>query len=95
MGGFMAGAGVLIAHLGLEVMPARLRGTTLVMCLAGALTLGLMSYFVLHSDFRWLLVVPPILWAAGVVGSTHALKPDSGCEPYESAARMAAELHGP
>jgi hypothetical protein len=67
MGGFMAGAGVLIAHLGLEVMPARLRGTTLVMCLAGALTLGLMSYFVLHSDFRWLLVVPPILWAAGVV----------------------------
>jgi hypothetical protein len=33
----------------------------------GALTVGLMSAinFVLHSDFRWLLVLPPIRWVGG------------------------------
>ena len=69
MGGFMAGAGVLIAHLGLEVMPARLPGTVGTMAAAGALTLGLMSAvnFSLHSDFRWILVVPPVVWAIAVV----------------------------
>jgi hypothetical protein len=69
MGGFMAGAGVLIAYFGWAVMPLRLRGTMAVLVCTGALTLGLMSAvnFVLHSDFRWLLVLPPIGWAAAVL----------------------------
>ena len=69
MGGFMAGAGALTAYLGWAVMPLRLRGTMTVLVSAGALTLGLMSAvnFVLHSDFRWLLVLPPIGWAAAVL----------------------------
>jgi len=69
MGGFMAGAGVLIAYFGWAVIPLRLRGTMVVLVSTGALTLGLMSAvnFVLHSDFRWLLVLPPIGWAAAVL----------------------------
>lgn len=69
MGGFMAGAGVLTAYLGWAVMPLRLRGTMAALVSSGALTLGLMSSvnFALHSDFRWLLVLPPIGWAAAVL----------------------------
>lgn len=69
MGGFMAGAGVLIAFFGWTVMPTRPRWTTPVLVLVGTSTLVLMSEvnFALHSDFRWLLVMPPIAWAAAVV----------------------------
>lgn len=65
MGGFMAGAGVLTAHYAQQVMPLRLRGSAAVLAVAGVLTVGLMSAvnFVLHSDFRFLLAVPPVLWA--------------------------------
>ena len=68
MGGFMAGAGLLISYFGWTVMPMRLRGTALALVATGAATLGLMSAvnFALHSDFRWLLVLPPIAWAAAV-----------------------------
>jgi peptidoglycan/LPS O-acetylase OafA/YrhL len=68
MGGFMAGAGVLIAYFGWMILPSRPRWATLVLVLAGALTLVLMSAvnFALHSDFRWLLAAPPLVWFAGV-----------------------------
>lgn len=68
MGGFMAGAGVLVAYFGLAAMPARRRGTAWALAMAGALTLGLMSAvnFALHSDFRWLLALPPAVWATAV-----------------------------
>jgi hypothetical protein len=69
MGGFMAGAGVLVAYFGWNLMPSRPRGATLTLALVGALTLGLMSAvnFALQSDFRWLLVLPPLTWAAALV----------------------------
>jgi hypothetical protein len=69
MGGFMAGAGALVAFFGWIVMPARLRGTAWVLAMVGALTLGLMSAvnFALHSDFRWLLALPPAVWATAVI----------------------------
>jgi hypothetical protein len=76
MGGFMAGAGALVAYFGLTVMPARLRGTAWVLAITGALTLGLMSAvnFALHSDFRWLLALPPAVWAAAVVLHIKAIR---------------------
>jgi hypothetical protein len=69
MGGFVTGAGVLVVYFGWTVMPSRPRGATLVLALVGALTLALMSAvnFVLHSDFRWLLALPPLAWAAALV----------------------------
>jgi hypothetical protein len=69
MGGFMAGAGVLVAYFGWTLMASRPRGATLALALVGALTLVLMSAvnFALQSDFRWLLVLPPSAWAAALV----------------------------
>lgn len=75
MGGFMAGCGVLVLFLARRAVPAGLPGTTAALALAGVVTVGVMSgvNFALHSDFRWLLAVPPLLWAAGVV--LHARRP--------------------
>jgi len=69
MGGFMAGAGVLTLFLARAVVPARLRGTGWAIALAGLPTVVLMSAmnFALHSDFRWVLLLPPLLWAAAVI----------------------------
>ncbi len=70
MGGFMAGAGVLVVFIARTLMPLRPRGTAPTLALAGMLTVALMSAinFVLHSDFRWLLLAPALLWFAAVVG---------------------------
>lgn len=68
MGGFVAGAGVLIVFVATVAMPLRLQGTSWAIALSGALTVALMSAtnFVLHSDFRWLLLVPALVWLAGL-----------------------------
>ena len=68
MGGFMAGAGVLTVFLATTTMRLRLRGTSWAMALSGALTVGLMSAtnFALHSDFRWLLLIPALAWVTGL-----------------------------
>ena len=69
MGGFMAAAGVLTLFVAAVAMPRRLTGVAWVLALTGALTVALMSAtnFALHSDFRWLLLVPALVWFAGVV----------------------------
>ena len=67
MGGFMAGAGVLTVLVATVVMPARLKGTSWALALAGVLTVTLMSATALRSDFRWLLLVPALVWIAGLV----------------------------
>lgn len=69
MGGFMAGAGVLVTYLALRVLPRQLAGTLAALVLTGCLTVGLMSAvnFALGSDFRWVLLAPPVLWAAAVL----------------------------
>jgi hypothetical protein len=67
MGGFMMGTGALTLYLALTAIPQRLPATAATLAAAGAATVGLMSAvnFVLVSDFRWVLVVPALLWAAG------------------------------
>lgn len=69
MGGFMAGAGVLTVFVAAIGMRARLKGATWAIALSGTLTVGLMSAtnFALHSDFRWLLLVPALVWLTGLV----------------------------
>ncbi len=69
MGGYMVGAGVLTLFLAQVAMPRRLMGTAWVLALAGLSTVVLMAAmnFVLHSDFRWALVIPAVLWLAGLV----------------------------
>ena len=67
MGGFMAGAGMLTVFAAHAALPSRPNGASWVMALAGALTVGLMSAtnFALHSDFKWVLLVPALVWLAG------------------------------
>ncbi|MEO8309520.1 MAG: hypothetical protein ABI616_15930, partial [Pseudomonadota bacterium] len=69
MGGYMVGAGVLTLYVAHVVMPRRLVGTAWTLALAGLLTVALMSAmnFVLHSDFRWVLLAPAVVWLAGLV----------------------------
>ena len=69
MGGFIAGAGVLTVFVATVAMPARLKGTSWAIALSGALTVALMSAtnFVIHSDFRWLLLMPALIWLAALV----------------------------
>jgi len=68
MGGFIAGASVLVGYVGWALLPSQPRGATLPLALAGAATVGLMSAvnFALHSDFKWLLAIPPAVWAAAI-----------------------------
>ncbi|MBT9459374.1 MAG: hypothetical protein IV097_22345 [Burkholderiaceae bacterium] len=69
LGGFMAGAGVLTLFVSRTAMPLRLHATSWALGLAGVLTVVLMSAvnFSLNSDFRWVLLVPALLWLAGFV----------------------------
>jgi len=69
LGGFMAGSGVLTIFVAAVGMPSRLKGVSLAIAISGLLTVGLMSAtnFVLQSEFRWLLLVPALVWLAGIV----------------------------
>jgi hypothetical protein len=80
MGGFMAGAGAMVAYLAWAVLRSRPRGAAVILALAGCATVGLMSAvnFVLHSDFRWLLVVPPVLWAMALARYAYEGRPRAG-----------------
>ena len=64
MGGFMTGTGVITVFLAFMVMPLRLKGTTFSIALTGLFTVILMSgtNFAINSDFKILLVLPPIIW---------------------------------
>lgn len=68
MGGFMMGTGVLTVFVARTALLNRLVGATWVLALTGVLTVGLMSAtnFALDSDFKWLLLVPTVLWAVGL-----------------------------
>ena len=69
MGGFMAGCGVLIVFVGVRVVPQSISGTGTALGFAGLLTVATMSVtnFVIDSDFKWLLLVPPVIWLLGLV----------------------------
>ncbi len=78
MGGFIAGTGVLTVFVAWVALPAGIRGTSWVIALTGALTVALMSVtnFALESDFRWVLLVPALVWLTGLIlhvarGSRH------------------------
>lgn len=69
MGGFMAGTGVLTIFMAPTAIPSRLTGASWAIAISGLLTVALMASinFDLHSDFRWLLLVPVLVWLAGFV----------------------------
>lgn len=68
LGGFEFGAGVLCTYLVVVVLPSRPRGATWLISIVGLSTVALMSAvnFELHSDFRWVLLIPTVLWGVGL-----------------------------
>lgn len=68
-GGFMASSGLLTLFAASAAMPSRLQGTAWAIALSGLLGVALMSAtnFALHSDFRWLLLIPAVVWTTGLV----------------------------
>jgi hypothetical protein len=75
LGGYIAGSGVLTI---LAVSAARHPRDWIGLALSGALTVGTMATvnFVLDSDFKWILVVPAVVWLAGVVLLARGDGPD-------------------
>ena len=68
MGGFMVATGVMTVWVARSLLVTRSFTTSLFLVLAGAFSVALMSAtnFILNSDFRWLLLIPVVLWIAGV-----------------------------
>jgi hypothetical protein len=68
MGGFITGAGLLTLLVAKSNCAVREKWNWLTMAFAGALTVGLMSVtnFQLHSDFKWILLIPSILWVVAL-----------------------------
>ena len=69
MGGFMVAVGAMTAFLAWRFLSRREPGTFAILLVAGAASVALMSAtnFLLHSNFRWLLLLPALLWLAGLV----------------------------
>ena len=68
MGGCIAACGVLTTFLAVSAVAERRARTGVVLCLVGLTTVATMSWtnFVIESDFKWLLLAPTALWAAGI-----------------------------
>ena len=69
MGGFMTGTGVLTIMAAMNASAVREKWTWIALALAGLFTVGTMSLtnFQLNSDFKWLLLIPSLLWIIGLL----------------------------
>jgi hypothetical protein len=69
LGGFMAATGATTLLLASSYLTGRARGTFVALVVAGSASVVLMSAtnFALHSDFRWLLLLPALMWLGGLV----------------------------
>jgi len=68
MGGFMSATGVLTGFVVMNAAPRDKKATGVVLAVVGLLSVVTMSAanFAIQSDFKWLLLVPAMLWAIGV-----------------------------
>ena len=69
MGGFMVATGAMTVLVAYRFLARRERGTFAALAVAGAASVALMSAtnFLIHSDFRWLLLLPALLWLVGLL----------------------------
>lgn len=69
MGGFIMGAGTLVIALMIKDSKRRRMLTLAALALTGISTVGTMgaTNFLLSSDFKWVLLVPFLLWLVGLV----------------------------
>ena len=98
MGGFMVATGAMTVLVACRSLARRERGTLTTLVVTGAASVGLMSAtnFLIDSNFRWPLVLPALLWLAGVlcylregagvnVGRDVSCPDPSPLAPYRSA----------
>lgn len=76
MGGFITGAGLLTILAAINTSAMREKRTWIFLALAGLFTVGTMSLtnFQLNSDFKWLLLIPALLWIIGLVVSLAVIR---------------------
>ncbi len=69
MGGFMIATGGMTVLVACRMLARRQRGTFAALSVAGVASVALMSTtnFLLSSDFRWPLLLPALLWLAGLL----------------------------
>ena len=69
LGGFMTGSGLLTILMATNVPVVRWSWTWFILASTGLVTVGTMSFtnFQLDSDFKWLLLAPPLVWVIGLV----------------------------
>ena len=69
MGGFMVATGTMTTLVASRFLARRESGTLIALSVAGGASVALMSTtnFLLHSDFRWPLLVPVLFWLAGLL----------------------------
>ena len=65
----MVGSGLLTTYVMRNLSQARTKWTLPVVMLVGLSTVATMSVtnFQLDSDFKWILLIPALLWAVGLV----------------------------
>ncbi len=78
MGGFMTGTGLLTILAAMKASVVREKRTWIFLALAGLFTVGTMSLtnFQLNSDFKWLLLIPALLWVGGLAFLTVIRRSD-------------------
>jgi len=78
MGGFMMGSGLLTILAAMNASAMREKRTWIFLMLAGLFTVGTMSLtnFQLNSDFKWLLLIPSLLWIIGLMFSALMSRSD-------------------
>ena len=87
MGGYVAATGCLALTLALTSFPDRRPAAAVGAGIAGGLSIGLMAAvnFMIHSDFKWVLLGMALVWAASIAtfvreaahSSAHGGEPDT------------------
>ena len=69
MGGYIFTAGLLTIYIAFSSFQARARGAFPLIALAGLSSIGWMTIvnFIINSDFKWLLLVSALVWAAALI----------------------------
>lgn len=77
LGGFIAASGFVTAYVALSLEQGASLAREALLAAAGSTGVGLMVVvnFVIGSDFHWLLIGPPLLWAAALACRWRARSP--------------------
>lgn len=69
IGGYVFSVGLLTVYVAFSSFPTRTRGVFPVIAFAGLSSIGWMTIvnFIINSDFKWLLLVSALPWAAALI----------------------------